>query len=92
MQEAFGRSLRSYRAARSLSQEALGDILGLHRTYIGALERGDKNLSFRTAERIAERLGVPTLTLLQGPAPTEEIPPERAGEPNTSKRGENLGT
>ena len=39
----FGRNLRAYRIQRQLSQEDLGEIAGLHRTYISGLERGIRN-------------------------------------------------
>lgn len=54
----LGRNLRARRVAEGLSQEAFAEVLGVHRTYIGALERGERNLQFRTVERLADRLGV----------------------------------
>lgn len=50
-----------------MSQEAFADFLGLHRTYVGGLERGERNLSLRSVERLAERIGVPPLHLLRAP-------------------------
>jgi transcriptional regulator with XRE-family HTH domain len=70
LQRALGRQLRSYRLARDLSQEAFADVLGYHRTYVGAMERGNKNLSLRAVERIAESLDIDPLLLLQ-PLDTE---------------------
>lgn len=60
-----GRNLRTYRLGRGLSQEAFADVLGVHRTYMGGLERGERNLTLRSLERIAERLEIPALKLLQ---------------------------
>jgi transcriptional regulator with XRE-family HTH domain len=60
-----GRNLRLYREARGLSQEAFADILGFHRTYMGAIERGERNLSLKSLERIASRIGIDPLALLQ---------------------------
>lgn len=76
LQHTLGNNVRAHRLARALSQEAFADMLGVHRTYIGAIERGDKNLSLRSVERLAERLGVEPLALLQpaGPSP-EPAPP-----------------
>jgi transcriptional regulator with XRE-family HTH domain len=48
--------IRSRRTTLGLSQEELGERAGLHRTYIGALERGERNLSVRTLYRVAAAL------------------------------------
>lgn len=64
MQRTLGRNLRAHREARGLSQEAFADELGVHRTYMGGVERGERNLTLRSVERLAEALGVPPLELL----------------------------
>ncbi|GAA4081588.1 helix-turn-helix domain-containing protein [Nocardioides kongjuensis] len=64
LQRALGRNLRRYRDQRGLSQEAFADFLGYHRTYVGGLERGERNLSLRSVERIAQQLGLNPLELL----------------------------
>jgi transcriptional regulator with XRE-family HTH domain len=64
LQRTVGANLRAYRAAQGLSQEAFADLLGFHRTYMGGIERGERNLTLKSLERIAERLGVDPLTLL----------------------------
>jgi transcriptional regulator with XRE-family HTH domain len=68
LQQAVGRNLRAYRAAKGLSQEALADVLGFHRTYMGGIERGERNLTLKSVERIAERIDVDPLTLLDAQA------------------------
>lgn len=57
--------LRAYRQARALSQEALANVLGVHRTYMGGIERGERNLTLKSVERIAERLNADPLDLLR---------------------------
>jgi transcriptional regulator with XRE-family HTH domain len=65
LQRAVGRNLRAYRLDRGLSQEAFADVLGVHRTYMGGLERGERNLTLKSLERIAERLQLAPLELLR---------------------------
>jgi len=65
LQRAFGLNLLAYRKTRNLSQEAFADQLGFHRTYMGDLERGERNLTLRSVERIAGRLGEEPLSLLR---------------------------
>lgn len=64
LQRRVGANLAQYRKARGLSQEAFADLLGYHRTYVGGLERGERNLSLRAVERLAEAIGMPALDLL----------------------------
>lgn len=58
-------NLRRFREQHGLSQEALADKCRLHRTYIGAIERGERNITLKTLEQIALSLGVDALELLQ---------------------------
>ncbi|MHB8642342.1 MAG: helix-turn-helix domain-containing protein [Gaiellaceae bacterium] len=64
LQRVLGRNLRAYRMDRGLSQEAFADELGVHRTYIGGLERGERNVTLRTVEKLAEQIGVDPVDLL----------------------------
>jgi len=66
LQRNVGRNLRAYRQARDLSQEAFAEVLGVHRTYMGGVERGERNLTLKSVERIAAKLDVEPLELLQG--------------------------
>lgn len=65
LQRTFGRNLRAHREAQGISQEDYADLLSIHRTYLGGIERGERNLTLRTVERLAERAGVPVVDLLQ---------------------------
>lgn len=64
LQRAFGANLRRHRLARGLSQEAFAELLGFHRTYLGGLERGERNPSLRTVEHIATTLDEDPVPLL----------------------------
>jgi len=55
----FGERLRELRLARHLSQEVLADRVGLHRTYVGSIERGERNVSLVNIEKLARALSVP---------------------------------
>jgi transcriptional regulator with XRE-family HTH domain len=65
LQRIIGQNLRAYRLARGLSQEAFAEILGVHRTYMGSVERGERNLTLKSLERIAARIDEEPLTLLR---------------------------
>ena len=69
LQRIVGRNLAAYREARGLSQEAFADVFGWGPTYMGKLERGQCNLTLRTLESYASRIGVDPLSLL-----TPEVP------------------
>ena len=60
----FGEKLRSARQRVGLSQEALGALAGIHRTYIGAVERGERNPSLDNIYRLARTLGVEPAELM----------------------------
>jgi transcriptional regulator with XRE-family HTH domain len=58
IQEQIGIRVRELREREGVSQEALAATCGLHRTYIGLIERGERNLSLAVIEQIAAGLGV----------------------------------
>jgi len=61
----FAKRLRQLRQMRGLSQEALADIAGLHRTYVGSIERNERNVSIDNMERLAKALEVDITELLR---------------------------
>jgi transcriptional regulator with XRE-family HTH domain len=68
LQRVLGRNVRRYREARGLSQEAFADLLGYHRTYMGGLERGERNLTLQSVEKLARQIEMDPLELLRADA------------------------
>ncbi|WP_370314557.1 helix-turn-helix domain-containing protein [Thalassolituus sp.] len=62
--ENLASNVKSIRLARGVSQEELADMCGLHRTYIGSVERGERNVTLSTLEALAIALGVDAGKLL----------------------------
>lgn len=60
----FGQKLRRIRRRQQISQERLGELAGLHRTYVSSVERGERNVSLETIERFAGALGVKMAQLM----------------------------
>ena len=60
----FGKQVQELRKARNLSQEQLAELAGVHRTYIGMIERAEKNITLCNIERIAKALEVNIKDLL----------------------------
>jgi transcriptional regulator with XRE-family HTH domain len=60
----FAANLRVTRKERGLSQEELAAIAGLHRTYVGSIERGERNVSIDNIERLAVALHLDVVDLL----------------------------
>jgi len=58
LQIRFGRRVRDLRQAAGLSQEELAFKAGIHRTYLGGIERGERNPALKNIAAIAEALGV----------------------------------
>jgi transcriptional regulator with XRE-family HTH domain len=78
----FAVNLRRERKKCGLSQEALADIAGLHRTYVGSVERGERNVSIDNVDRLARALGLEPADLLKKSANarlTKKNPAKRRG-------------
>lgn len=65
--QTFGVNLRSHREELRLSQEDLAEKADLHRTYIGSVERGERNVSIDNMERLAAAVGCTIAELLADP-------------------------
>ena len=63
----FAHALRQARAQKNLSQEALAHKAGLHRTYIGQIERAERNVTIDNLEHLADSVGVPLWEMLKPP-------------------------
>lgn len=66
MRKKFGKRIRELRLAKGWSQEKFADEVGVHRTYIGAVERGEQNIALDNIDRIAKRLGLSVEELFMG--------------------------
>ena len=63
--EKFGQKVREERLKQGLSQEELANKTGVHRTYIGMIERAEKNITLLNIEKISNALGVSISELLE---------------------------
>lgn len=66
LSDAFSLVVRKHRERRGLSRAALAELSGLHQTYVGLLERGERSPNLDTAKAIADALGVSLATLITG--------------------------
>jgi len=62
----FGERVREERHKQKLSQEELASKAGVHRTYIGMIERAEKNITLENIEKVAKALGISISNLLKG--------------------------
>lgn len=60
-----GQRIRNYRNNKNLSQEKLAEMAGCHTTYIGQIERGEKNATLESIEKIAAALEIPLSQLFE---------------------------
>jgi len=69
---AFGLAVRRFRGRSGLSQEGLADLTGIHRTYIGGIERGERNPTLLMIHRLAKALGIKPTQLFDALADAQE--------------------
>ena len=62
---AFGCAVRSIRLGKGISQEALADLAGIDRSYMGGVERGEHNIALINIKRISDALGLPMSNLMK---------------------------
>ena len=65
LRKRFAAGLRAAREAQGLTQEALAHEAGLHRTFVGSVERGERNISIDNMQRLARALGVDAIELMR---------------------------
>jgi transcriptional regulator with XRE-family HTH domain len=70
----FGERVRDRRHILGLSQEALADQIGIHWTFLGQVERGQRNLNLHNLLKVARGLGVDPAELVQGLQPPDDEP------------------
>jgi len=56
--EEFGKTIRHFRVKMGLTQEEFAELTGFHRTYIGQIERGERNPSLKNIEILANSIGI----------------------------------
>jgi transcriptional regulator with XRE-family HTH domain len=66
IQRNLGKRIRKLRSRKGWSQEEFAAVSGLHRTYIGAVERGEKNLTISTLQTVAKTLNTSIAQLFRG--------------------------
>ena len=61
----IGQRIRNYRIQKNLSQEQLSELASCHPTYIGQLERGEKNATLESIQKVAQALDIPLSQLFE---------------------------
>jgi transcriptional regulator with XRE-family HTH domain len=77
----LGERLRNLRRKQGLSQEKLADLANLHRTYVGGVERGERNISLLNLVALARALEVSLSELVEGVGSRDASPPGYLGAP-----------
>ena len=85
--QALGQRIRELRAEQGYSQESFADKCGVHRTFMGTVERGESNLSFQNIAKVASTLGVSLSTLFQDLEEKAKTPAAPSAEKTAGKAG-----
>jgi len=64
LRQVLASNIRSFRRKKKLSQEELAAMCDLHRTYVGSVERGERNVTLSTLEAFSSALGVSVIDML----------------------------
>ncbi|WOB97713.1 helix-turn-helix domain-containing protein [Providencia sp. PROV099] len=65
LREILAKNIKNHRNKNNISQESFADLVGLHRTYIGAVERSERNISIDNIEKIAKAMKISASDLLK---------------------------
>jgi len=84
--KALGQRIRALRSEQGYSQEAFADKCGVHRTFMGTIERGESNLSFQNIHKVAATLGISLSTLFQNLEEKAEALPAASVASKTANR------
>ena len=80
VKQSLGIAIRSRRRSLKLSQEILGNRAGLHRTYIGSIERGERNITLFNMFRLARALETSPVSLIEDISVLEIFQPQGVGK------------
>jgi len=80
VKESLGIAIRNRRRSLSLSQEELGNRAGLHRTYVGSIERGERNITLFNMFRLARALETTPVNLIEEVSVLELFQPQRVSD------------
>ena len=87
LQAVLGKRIRDLRTKKGFSQESFADHCGLHRTYMGGIERGEHNLTIGTLMTISKGLGISMSELLVGVEKQVDVPKRPAKSAQKSEHG-----
>jgi len=80
VKQSLGIAIRNRRRSLALSQEQLGTRAGLHRTYVGSIERGERNITLFNMFRLARALEISPVSLMEEISVLEIFQPQRVND------------